>query len=677
MGQWEKTNGPYAGTGARCFTSYNDNLYAGTESNGAFLSVDSGASWQTIGNELHYEGVLSLHRIDSTLLAGTYYGLYSSRDNGVSWDKIKTGIPTNRRVYSLIQFDNIILAGTDHAGIYRSTDNAKTWTEVHSGLATGETVNFVIQGGRYIAAIYLEGLFSSEDSGKTWQPIETDIRPGTIRSLAVHNEIIFSGTLFSSPDSGKNWFKSNEGITETVNKLISMGPYIFAGTDGSGVFRSEDDGKTWLPVNEGLTNLIIKCFYTFGSSLYVSTLMGVFETSDFGESWHMVELRFTETTVNDLIADGDNIYAATYHGIFKSPDRGSSWIEINNGLKNYKINALLKKGSSLYAATQAGLYYSLNNGLLWQYVNFDTLEMNIRALAKNDSTVFAAGSSNTIFASSDDGLSWNRITLSSQPLISGRGIGFLAADHTNLFIGKMSLGVYRLNLTTYEQSQIDFSFTDTKIHCLYLEDKYFYAGTDEGVLLSTDNGNSWTVVNDGIPDYWWYGIIPSDLAGDGEAIVVATGNAVAISWDHGTIWRGWKLHDEGYPSDTYSKAILYQDSTIFMGTTLNGVWNYRIPDDFTEIRKISSGILQYKLNQNYPNPFNPVTTIQYSLYENTRVSLIVYNINGQKVRELINDYKPAGSHLVTFDGSDLASGVYFYRIQAGDFIQTRRMLLIK
>ncbi|HEM49050.1 MAG TPA: T9SS type A sorting domain-containing protein, partial [Caldithrix sp.] len=85
----------------------------------------------------------------------------------------------------------------------------------------------------------------------------------------------------------------------------------------------------------------------------------------------------------------------------------------------------------------------------------------------------------------------------------------------------------------------------------------------------------------------------------------------------------------------------------------------------------------FALKQNFPNPFNPVTTIRYNLPEDTRVSLVVYNVNGQKVRELVNDFKPAGSYTVTFDAKGLASGVYFYKINAGKFNDVKRMLLIK
>jgi hypothetical protein len=83
------------------------------------------------------------------------------------------------------------------------------------------------------------------------------------------------------------------------------------------------------------------------------------------------------------------------------------------------------------------------------------------------------------------------------------------------------------------------------------------------------------------------------------------------------------------------------------------------------------------LLQNYPNPFNPTTIIRYGLPQKADVRLIVYNTLGQTVAALVNETQNVGYHEVRFDGINLASGVYFYRIQTGGFVQTKKLLLLR
>jgi hypothetical protein len=87
--------------------------------------------------------------------------------------------------------------------------------------------------------------------------------------------------------------------------------------------------------------------------------------------------------------------------------------------------------------------------------------------------------------------------------------------------------------------------------------------------------------------------------------------------------------------------------------------------------------LSYHLDQNYPNPFNPSTTIRYDLPRSSMVRLSVYDILGREVSVLVNERRDAGVHEVKFDGLNYASGVYFYRLQAGDFVQTRKLLILR
>ena len=85
----------------------------------------------------------------------------------------------------------------------------------------------------------------------------------------------------------------------------------------------------------------------------------------------------------------------------------------------------------------------------------------------------------------------------------------------------------------------------------------------------------------------------------------------------------------------------------------------------------------YSIQQNYPNPFNPTTTLEYNILSPREVSLTIYNLLGQEIVRLVSEVQQAGYHKVIWDASDFASGIYFYRLQAGDFVQTRKMVLLK
>jgi len=85
----------------------------------------------------------------------------------------------------------------------------------------------------------------------------------------------------------------------------------------------------------------------------------------------------------------------------------------------------------------------------------------------------------------------------------------------------------------------------------------------------------------------------------------------------------------------------------------------------------------YVLEQNYPNPFNPSTTIRYAIPQSAQVSLKVYDVLGREVATLVNARQSAGVYVANFDATALPSGMYFYRLQAGSFSETRKMMLIK
>ncbi len=122
-------------------------------------------------------------------------------------------------------------------------------------------------------------------------------------------------------------------------------------------------------------------------------------------------------------------------------------------------------------------------------------------------------------------------------------------------------------------------------------------------------------------------------------------------------------YDFGWDSRNLKGAVI--NGIVYGDTTLTGIED--------EIQPVNT----FSLSQNYPNPFNPVTKIGYSLGKYGPVTIKVYDVLGKEIITLLNSEKPAGIYSVKFDGSNLASGIYYYQMRSGDFIQTKKLLLLK
>jgi hypothetical protein len=187
------------------------------------------------------------------------------------------------------------------------------------------------------------------------------------------------------------------------------------------------------------------------------------------------------------------------------------------------------------------------------------------------------------------------------------------------------------------------------INVLYYDDRNTSADSSEIMLSrSKDGGNSWTefIVST-------HRFKPKPIAG---AVSNYQGDFITI------ISAGNKLF--AYWMDDYSG--IYQ------------CWSSIIDLNTIGIRKIESEIpAAFALNQNYPNPFNPSTVIRYNIPKNSLVNISVYDFLGREVETLINEKQSAGTYEITFNASELSSGIYFYKIQADSFSEVKRMVLIK
>jgi hypothetical protein len=189
-----------------------------------------------------------------------------------------------------------------------------------------------------------------------------------------------------------------------------------------------------------------------------------------------------------------------------------------------------------------------------------------------------------------------------------------------------------------------------------------------GVYLSTNNGANWEQINNGLNSSYIF-----TLALCEDNILVSTSSGVFLSTNNGTIWVQ-RNDGLGY---NWVSALGVTASYIFAGTNGAGVWK-RPLSELTDVNKEENNLPHgYFLSQNYPNPFNPSTVISYSLPSATNVKLIVYNTLGQTTKVLENGFKNSGNYSVDFNASELASGIYFYKLEAGQFSQIKKMILLK
>jgi hypothetical protein len=175
----------------------------------------------------------------------------------------------------------------------------------------------------------------------------------------------------------------------------------------------------------------------------------------------------------------------------------------------------------------------------------------------------------------------------------------------------------------------------------------------------------------------------TDVDGDGKMDVVASGY-----FGNDVVWYKNNLPDTNWTKDTIDANLPGanvlavsdvdedgMDDVIVPGTS-SVVW-YKNPY-ITSIELFSDIVpTSHVLSQNYPNPFNPSTTIKYQIPELSFATLKVYDVLGNEISTLFNAEKPAGSYEVELNASNLPSGIYFYRLQAGDFVETKKMVLMK
>jgi hypothetical protein len=218
------------------------------------------------------------------------------------------------------------------------------------------------------------------------------------------------------------------------------------------------------------------------------------------------------------------------------------------------------------------------------------------------------------------------------------------------------------------------------IHSLTVSGTNLFAGTPGGgVFLSTDNGTSWTDVRIGLTstDVWALAVSGTNLFAGTSHGWFSTGPAgVFLSTDNGTSWT----EVDSALTNVDVLALAVSGTNLFAGTLYDGVWKRPLSEMITSVPAGagSAGLpANFSLEQNYPNPFNPSTVIPFSVPSKAFVLLKIFDPVGREVSVLLSEELQAGAYAQKWDAADLASGIYFYRLQAGSFTETKKLILLR
>ena len=381
-----------------------------------------------------------------------------------------------------------------------------------------------------------------------------------------------------------------------------------------------------------ISSVVIIDNYIFVGTAYGTQDGSLFRSSDLGITWETAVSGLRGRSVSKLIpfSDGQNsfVYAATDSGVFSTTNYGDSWTELSSTLSNKFILSIYKTENYLFAGSSTKNYRSTDAGSSWVEVSIGTPNKPATDFLRTDNIIFAciSATDSNIYKSEDYGLTW------------------VPTNSNLLFTSTSSLEK--------------------------LNNRLFYL-TYNIMAQSTDGGNNWDIFH---PVYY-----PSDMKSFGEYLFISSlSTGIHIMHTNSTT----AINISGNIPNFLSifvfdiNAELIVAGGLNFNTSENQIWT-RPTSGITSIGKNDFISDNFDLYQNYPNPFNPSTKISFKIAETRFTSLKVYDVLGNEVTTLVSQELQSGSYQFDFDAKELTSGIYFYKLQTGSFVETKKMILLK
>ena len=398
--------------------------------------------------------------------------------------------------------------------------------------------------------------------------------------------------------------------------------------------------------SHGLENRNVTSVVLSGENLIAGVEGGYLYLSiDAGETWTPLDTivgmkgssfgsAIVIPTLVSLFDNGASLFAGIWNaypgGVYVSTDHGISWNVADSSFIE-SVNSFTSIGGTIFAGTNHGVFLSIDQGKIWTAGNTGISNYQVWSIAHLGIYLYAGTTGEGIFRSNDNGATWQAADsgmtwTATYDSLSFLTISSVAALGNHLFAGPNTGGCYASSDSGFSW-RADTGFTQDPIVTLFAKDPALFAASNRSIYFSTDKGISWEDISDGIS----LGLIFAFAISDSN-LVAATGN---------------------------------------------GIWLYPL-SQLTILKSDQSATpAEYILKQNYPNPFNPTTTISYELPVNGFVNLEIYDVLGRRIVALINERQSAGTHSVKFNGADLPSGVYLYRLSTANFLDTKKLMLIK
>ncbi len=738
--QWINTGGPYKGSVISIATTSSGEMFVGTGI-GIYRSPDQGQTWNLKDASLWRSHLPSIFPSSSSILVASNGSVFirtddslvfRSTDNGNTWSSLASAL-SNAPVRAIISSSaGDLFALTDSLGILRSSDDGDQWTRMNLSLPISHIYALAVDSTSLMIIRTDTCFYTSTNMGSSWSPgacnggLQVAIAPNrTIFAAAVAPFHMAGGTdtmVYRSIDGGAHW-TACYSVAAVRGIVVVPSLYVLAvGSDGNvsfasddAVYRSIDNGDSWkmIPWNKwSLSDRPGAISYDSENNLYVGTNQcGLFRLSVLDTAFTVVPGGFTTVTLNSIAINAlGHVFATVDSGVFRSTDNGQDWTKVLGPYfqnPTFKVFAArINSQGSIFAlkSIQGGtgyLFRSSDEGAHW-----DSLGNRGTTLGVGPGGLILqgwSGGASPTNVSTDNGDSWTQF--------SGKDTGgnyvdpycFAFNSRNEVFAGGFFNagwgGAWRSldSGNTWQNvseglpgfGALTSNVLWPGVNLLAIDPTgILFASTDSGFFRSTNDGASWKEIDQSLPlsfIRWgspsgpgplvaYYGIpnIRSIAFNSAGQVYVGYDRGVYFSTDNGDTWTPFIQN----AATNYSVTALAFDPEGFLYGGGNGtIYRSTITTSVPTMRE--GHPRSWNLGQNYPNPFNPTTQIQYSVPLRGYVSLKVYNLLGQEIATLIDGIQQAGDHKATFDGTGLASGVYFYRLRTGSFVETKKLVLLR